>query len=287
MSKTGQLRSQAEALAAPLPPLLARAEHLAGSVAMGEHGRRRAGMGDIFWQYRQAQPTDSARRIDWRRSARTDQAYVQEKEWQIAQSVMIWANPAASMRYASTDDLPQKADRAAVLALALTILLIRGGERVGSGTLPPGRGEVQIRRIAGAMAAIEPGDEVKPDTSHMPAHSQAVFISDFLSDIAPIATALHAAAAKGITGTLFQVLDPAEAHFPFKGRTIFESISGDMRHETLKASALRDKYLGRLAARQDQLSQLARQTGWQFHIHQTDAAAAPALRWLYRAMETR
>ena len=38
------LRSEAEALAAPLPPLLAQAEHLASTVLLGDHGRRRAGM---------------------------------------------------------------------------------------------------------------------------------------------------------------------------------------------------------------------------------------------------
>ncbi|HSG54775.1 MAG TPA: DUF58 domain-containing protein, partial [Paracoccaceae bacterium] len=36
------LRARAEAEAARFPPLLARAEHLAGTVLLGEHGRRRA-----------------------------------------------------------------------------------------------------------------------------------------------------------------------------------------------------------------------------------------------------
>ena len=43
------LRESAEALAAALPPLLARAEALAATVVLGEHGRRRAGTGDEFW----------------------------------------------------------------------------------------------------------------------------------------------------------------------------------------------------------------------------------------------
>ena len=51
---TADLRAQAEALGATLPPLLAQAEHLAATVALGEHGRKRAGMGDDFWQYRAA-----------------------------------------------------------------------------------------------------------------------------------------------------------------------------------------------------------------------------------------
>ncbi|MDA0721228.1 MAG: DUF58 domain-containing protein, partial [Proteobacteria bacterium] len=39
------LRSQAERLASHLPPLLAEAEHLAATVLLGDHGRRRAGTG--------------------------------------------------------------------------------------------------------------------------------------------------------------------------------------------------------------------------------------------------
>ena len=42
------LRARAEAETARLPPLLARADRLARTVMMGEHGRRRAGTGDDF-----------------------------------------------------------------------------------------------------------------------------------------------------------------------------------------------------------------------------------------------
>ena len=64
------LRRDAQEEAARFPALLARAEHLAGTVLLGEHGRRRAGMGDDFWQYRPLRAGDSVRSIDWRRSAR-------------------------------------------------------------------------------------------------------------------------------------------------------------------------------------------------------------------------
>ena len=90
MTNPLSLRASAEDQAARLPALLARAEHLAGAVLLGAHGRRRAGVGDDFWQYRPAQIGDSRRRIDHRRSAMGDQEFVREREWQIAQSVMLW-----------------------------------------------------------------------------------------------------------------------------------------------------------------------------------------------------
>ncbi len=287
MNQPAPLRSRAEAEAARLPPLLARAEHLAGTVLLGEHGRRRSGLGDDFWQYRPVQPGDSRRTIDWRRSARSDMQFVRQREWQIAQSVMLWVDNAASMRFASEDALPQKAERARILALATAILLIRAGERVGltGQSLPPSRGEPQLRRLTEALRRDGDDDYAAPDTSGLMAHGRALFISDFMADITPIRTALTEAADRGIQGIVLQILDPAEEAFPYRGRTIFESVGGTLAHETLKANELRDRYLERLAARKDELAALTLATGWQYQCHHTSDSAQSALLWLYGAFE--
>lgn len=286
MTEPLALRSQAETLAAPLPALLAEAEHLATTVLLGDHGRRRAGTGDTFWQYRPAQPHDAARSIDWRRSARSDANFVQDKEWQIAQSVILWVDQAASMSFQSGDH-PPKAQRARTLALAIAILLIRGGERVGlTGLrLPPRRGEAQLMRMAQLLSENDTTDYGAPEAQGMLPHSRALFISDFLGDIKPVEDALLRAADRGVRGALLQVLDPQEEAFPFDGRTIFQSMSGAIEHETLKAGDLKARYLNRLAERKDKLQHLARITGWQFQTHHTGMSATSALLWLYGAME--
>ncbi|SMX45497.1 DUF58 domain-containing protein [Actibacterium lipolyticum] len=288
MNQPAALRSRAEGLAAPLPPLLAEAEHLAATVLLGEHGRRRAGMGDEFWQYRPAGPGDEARSIDWRRSAQSDVHFVREKEWQAAQSVLLWVDDAQSMQFAGDGSHTSKGDRARVLALAVAVLLIRGGERVGlSGfTLPPRRGELQLLRLAEAFNATdETPDYGTPEARGMLPHSRAVFVSDFLGDLAPVEAALTKAADRGVKGALLQILDPQEEAFPFDGRTIFESMSGNLRHETLKASELRARYLDRLAERKARLADLARVTGWHYQCHHTGESAQAALLWLFRALE--
>lgn len=286
MTQPLALRSQAEALAGPLPALLAEAEHLATTVLLGDHGRRRAGTGDTFWQYRPAQPHDEARSIDWRRSARSDANFVQDKEWQIAQSVILWVDQAASMSFQS-DDHPTKAQRARTLGLAMAILLIRGGERVGlTGIqLPPRGGETQLMQMAELLSRDETTDYGAPEAQGMLPHSRALFISDFLGDIQPVEDALLRAADRGVRGTLLQVLDPQEEAFPFDGRTIFQSMTGAMEHETLKAGDLKERYLGRLAERKDKLQHLTRTTGWQFQTHHTGMSATNTLLWLYGAME--
>lgn len=280
------LRADAETEAATLPPLLARAEHLAGAVLLGDHGRRRAGMGDDFWQYRPAQPGDSRRLIDHRRSAMGDVQYVREREWQIAQSVMLWVDQGASMRFASAEALPSKADRARLLTLAIAILLVRGGERVGlTGTrLPPRRGNAQIMRLAEMFSMDAEEDYAPPEHRAMIPSARALFVSDFMGDIAEVRLALTKAADRGVRGVLFHILDPSEEAFPFKGRTIFESMGGTLSHETLKANDLRDRYLERLAARKDELQSLCTITGWQYGLHHTDSSAQSALLWLYGAL---
>ena len=287
MNQAGQLRARAEAEAARLPPLLARAEQLAGTVLLGEHGRRRSGMGDDFWQYRPEQQGDSAAMIDWRRSARGDTQFVREREWQIAQSVMLWVDQAASMQFTSEPErIETKADRARLLALAVAVLLTRGGERVGlTGTgLPPQRGRAQVMRLAEMLSRDEAAEYGVPEHRAMLPHARAVFVSDFLGDMDETRLALTKAADRGVRGVLYQVLDPSEEVFPFAGRTVFQSVGGSISHETLKASDLRGRYLERLAARKDELEGLARATGWRFGTHHTAQSAQAALLWLWAAV---
>ena len=224
--------------------------------------------------------------IDWRRSARGDAQYVREREWQIAQSVMLWVDQAASMRFASNRDLPEKADRARLLALAIGILLVQGGERVGlTGTLlPPRRGDNQILRLAEFFSRDDVADYGVPEARAMIPQARAVFISDFMGDLDAVQQALTKAADRGVHGILLQVLDPSEEAFPFQGRTIFESMAGTVTHETLKAGELRDRYLQRLAARKAALADLCAATGWQFHTHHTSDSAQVALLWLWQAL---
>ena len=282
------LRHRAEAHASAFPALLAKAEHLAATVLLGEHGRRRAGMGDEFWQYRPAQHGDGLRDIDWRRSAKSDAHFVRQKEWQAAQSVMLWVDDAQSMNFSGGPDRPTKGHRARVLGLALCVLLNRGGERFGlanRGT-PARRGEGHLGRIASHLMAADGAEDYgTPNARVLPANSRAVFMSDFMGDPVPVEHALTQAADRGVKGSLIQILDPDEEAFPYDGRTVFESMSGAVKFETLKAKGLRDAYLDRLAERKARLKDISRKTGWRFHCHHTNDPALSALLWLYTSLD--
>ena len=289
MSEAAHLQAQAQATADTLPALMAQATHLASTVLLGDHGRRRAGTGDSFWQYRPAHPSDGVRAIDWRRSARGDDTFVQDKEWQTAQSAQMWVDTSASMSYRSSPDLPSKVERARLLALATAIALNKGGERVGlfGGHLPPQRGSQQIEKLAAAFCMPSDADTGRPETTgHLP-NAKGLLISDFFGDLSILTETLGKAADCGLQGAMIQILDPQEEHFPFKGRTIFQSMKGRTQHETLKADGLRDRYLDRLAARKDALASLAKTTGWHLYVHHTDHSALPALLWVHQTLSGR
>ncbi|HHX91960.1 MAG TPA: DUF58 domain-containing protein, partial [Paracoccus sp.] len=174
-----------------------------------------------------------------------------------------------------------------LLAMALALLLLRGGERVGLAhpDQPPRSGRAQAARLAMALAAPGAAQEhAVPDLASVPAGGHAVLFADFLGDPAPVEAALNQAARRDLRGLLVQVLDPAEEAFPFDGRTRFESMSGHLSFETLRAGDLRAAYRQRLAARKDLLAGMARHAGWQFTTLHTDRPAAAGLSWLYHAL---
>jgi uncharacterized protein (DUF58 family) len=180
-----------------------------------------------------------------------------------------------------------KSDRARLLGLALAVLLLRGGERVGlAGLAQPRSGRAQLLRLAARLDGDEASEDYgAPVTDGMVAHGRGVFLSDFLGDLSAIEAGLAQAANRGVKGVLVQVLDPAEEDFPFDGRTIFESMGATLHHETLRAGDLRTRYLARLAERKDRLAGLARAVGWHFTTHHTGGPAQSALLWAYAALE--
>ena len=269
------------------PQLLAQAYRLANSFTLGGHGRRRAGAGDVFWQFRSAQMGDSLQMIDWRRSAQADDQFVRENEWQAAQSVQFWVDASASMQFSSEGD--SKHHRAATLALAVAILLSNAGEKVGSSDklLPAKPGRAQISALAQLFSRTVDSDFGSPQADNLKPQSIAVFISDFFGDFSELERSVTAAADQQVYGALLMILDPQEVSFPFSGRTLFESMSGNLRHESQKADGLRAKYLSVLRDRQVALASLAQSVGWQFHCHTTDQPTSTGLMWLYQALEYR
>jgi uncharacterized protein (DUF58 family) len=298
------LRDRAEQAAAGLPPLLVAAERVAATVAQGVHGRRRVGQGETFWQFRQYQPGDSAARIDWRESAKSQRLYVRDSEWEAAQSVWLWRDASPSMAYSSASyvpggDWPTKRDRAELLLLALASLLVRGGERLAllGGGAAPLFGRVALTRLAELIDRVpRPGATSRAGTPKealgaslpafepLPQAAQLVLFGDFLSPLPAVRTAIARFAAAGIKGHLLQIVDPAEEDLPFGGRVRFEGVAERGEVTIGRVESIRAEYVERFQGHRDGLAEIARAVGWTFGVHRSDRPPHLALLALYATL---
>ena len=279
--------AHAQAAAARLPPLVVEAERVAATIMQGAHGRRRAGQGDAFWQFRPYVAGDAAARVDWRQSAKAERLFVRETEWEAAQTVVLWRDASASMAWRSGPALPTKAARAELLLLALASLLLRGGERVRLLPGPPrafqGRGA--LAALADALGrtgdgGLDGGFAGAP----LPRHGRVVLFGDFLQPPAELQAALAGFAAQPLRGQLLQVLDPAEEALPYAGRVEFRGLEGEAPLLLPRVEDVRGLYAERLAAHRAALAALARAAGWGFATHRSDAPPQLALLALWQAL---
>ncbi len=283
------LEREAHGLADRLPDILIDAKRIAQTVAHGIHGRRRAGPGETFWQFRQFQSSDTAQLIDWRRSASSDHLYVREREWEAAHTVWLWPNLSPSMEFQSHLADVTKRDRAIVLTFAAAELLVRGGERVAFlGLTQPTASRRASTRIAEAIAtqaATPVLTSSQPPKARLTRFSGTILFSDFLDPIEKTRAHVEALAAEGTAGHLVQVLDPAEETLPYEGRTEFLSPSGGERWVADRVQSLRGQYKERFEAHRAELEELAKRLGWSFLLHHTDRPASEPLLTLIMRLE--
>ncbi len=276
-----RLENEAHALASALPELLVEARRVAATVAHGIHGRRRAGPGETFWQFRHFQDSDTASQVDWRRSAGSDHLFVREREWEAAHTVWLWPDLSTSMDFQSRLAPVPKRTRALVLMFALGELLVRGGERIGLlGLMPPTGHRKAIQRLAQAMVehhgAAAPAQSLPP-RAVLSRYSECVLFSDFLEPIEAMGARIEAIAAQGVRGHLVQILDPAEETLPYEGRAEFLSPEGRERMLANRVESLRGAYRRRLEAHRRALADRCRRLEWSFLVHHTDRPAEEAL----------
>jgi uncharacterized protein (DUF58 family) len=277
-----------------MPPLLVAAERVAATVAQGVHGRRRVGQGDSFWQFRRFVAGDPVARIDWRQSAKSgrpvpDGWFIRETEWEAAQTICLWRDMSASMRWRSRGASVEKRERAGLLLLALASLLLRGGERVTM--IAPGArpisGRVGLDRLAEALGSEVGDDAGLPPHVSLPRHARVVLFGDFLSPLEEIQAAVGRLAAVPVSGYLLQILDPAEAELPYSGRIRFRGLEREGDTLIPRVEGVRTEYGRRMKAQQEGLAAICSAAAFGFAIHRTDHSPEAALLGLYTALTAR
>ena len=272
-------------LSEAMPRLILEARRIAATVIHGLHGRRRAGSGENFWQYRRFVFGEPAHRIDWRRSARDDHLYVREREWEAAHTVWIWPDRSPSMTFRSNLSMTSKLERTLVLAFALAEVLVEGGERIGvPGLMRPRVSRDVIDRMAQAIIHDKLDRASLPPSFAPSALVGIVVLSDLWSPIADIQRTLAQLSGAGAHGHLVQIVDPAEETFPYSGRIEFIEPEGAGAVTAGRAETWRTDFEARVARHRAEIRAETDRLGWSFTIHRTDRPASELLLGLHARM---
>lgn len=275
--KLHELEPRARELSALMPNLILNARQIAQTLVHGSHGRKRAGPGETFWQFRIYESFEPVQMIDWRRSASSDHLYVREREWDTAHTFWIWIDLSPSMWFKSKLAETTKAERAIEFGLACAELLVRSGERVGVlGLMRPTMDRDIVPRISERLVHGLRENSLPtsiPRNEKITRFSEVVLISDFLDDMDELLPDLRHIGGNQVGGTLMQIIDPAEESFPYKGRVEFKDMGASERIIVDNAGDLKARYVDAFQGRKAQLAEACRKLNWGHLIHHTDRPA--------------
>src|SRR6266704_5917242 len=133
----------------------------------GLHRSPYMGFSVDFASYREYQPGDEIRRIDWNVFSRSDKLYVKLYEGETNTRVLILLDISGSMNYGSGDI--KKIDYARIVAACLSYFAYHQRDGVGLLTfdsqirshVPPGRRSGQLFNILAEIDRIQPGKETE------------------------------------------------------------------------------------------------------------------------------
>lgn len=206
--------------------LLARA--VVEGFISGLHRSPYTGFSTEFAEYRQYQPGDDLRYLDWRLLGRTDRYFIKKYRADTNTQCQLLLDTSASMRYGS--GAVTKLQYAQFLAAALAHLVARQQDSVGLLTfdeevrtqVPAHNRSGHLRTIFGRLSQIEAGGSTRlAGMLHQAAErftrrGVIVLISDMYEDVAALKDAFQHLRYRGHDLIAFHVMDRNEIEFDFR-----------------------------------------------------------------------
>jgi uncharacterized protein (DUF58 family) len=212
-----------------------------------------------FAEYRQYMPGDDLSTLDWKVYARSDRHYVKKFEEETNLDCHLLLDISASMGYRGSAPM-SKIEYASVLAASLAFLMNRQRDATGLiafdhrivSRLPAGARRGHLHALLLALERLRPGESsdlerpLRQLAAAVLKRSLVVLISDLLHDPEPVIKGLRHLKVRGCDVIVFQVLDPNELTFPFKGPSRFRDLES-ATEITADAPSIRTAYLRELA----------------------------------------
>ncbi|MFO7566860.1 MAG: DUF58 domain-containing protein [Enhygromyxa sp.] len=247
----------------------------------GVHRSLRPGVGRDFRDYRPYVAGDDPRRLDWRAAARSQRLVVRQTESEDELDLVLIADGSGGMDYGEPEQ--HKWRRAGMVAVALTSLALRQGDRVGFAigragglelaALEPAARRDRLRLAAGSFSQGAQGDcdwsaLLEAVAPRLRRRALVVVLSDFLDpgDDEALLRDLTLLRSGGHDVALIQILHRDELEFPWDRQRVIELEDPRGRRAPVEGpgASLRVDYLERLGAHLDWLERSCERGGLLF-----------------------
>jgi uncharacterized protein (DUF58 family) len=269
----------------------------------GQYHSRFKGQGIEFDDFREYQPGDDVRFIDWNVTARMNEAFIRKYVEEREMTVLLLVDVSASGDYGSGED--SKRERAAEVAAVFAFSAQSNNDRVALAMftdevefyLPARKGAAQALRVVREIlnyqprrrrTALEPALELA--VQRIPHRALVFIISDFIMPPAQSSSwerALRACAAKHDVVAV-HLMDPRELELPAAGRVCLEDPE-TMRQVVVNTSdpGVRDAYAQRMQELRDSLGAALKRNEAEHIPVFTNSDYLPALKAYFRSRKRR
>jgi len=245
---------------ATLEGLDMKARYVMEGFLHGLHGSPFHGFSVEFSDYRNYQPGDDLKHIDWRLFARSDRLCIKRYMQETNVRFYLICDTSASMSYRGEMAWGSKLDCARLLAAGLTWFLLRQNDAAGMVSVTgadnapqfvrPSQRASQFGLMLRQLESLAPSGgaclaQLLDHTARL-VHRRSVilFFSDLLEPSAEVAQGFKQLRFQGHECLIFQILDRDEVEFPFADPKVFEDLETGVRRVVTPATA-RQNYLSR------------------------------------------
>ena len=208
-----------------------------GSIA-GLHRSPLHGLSPEFTEYREYTAGDDLKNLDWRAFARSERFYIKRFEDESNLRAYLVLDTSKSMSYGRAE--LTKYDYAATLTVSLAALLLKQRDSVAL-ALCDTHGRIEIRskatqsqltKIVDLLESNPLGGEtdlgkgLSTLADQIKHRSMIILISDLLTPLDDLYSALSKLQYAGHEILIFHILDPDELEFPFNDSVLFHDIEG-------------------------------------------------------------
>jgi uncharacterized protein (DUF58 family) len=259
---------------------------------MGLHRSPHRGFSAEFAEVRAYRPGDDLRHIDWRMFARSDRFYVKQFQEETHLRAYLLLDTSASMGWTSRpDQLPSKLEYGRLLSAALSLLLLRQGDRAGFAAfdaglrswIPARGGKRQWVETTARLQEVEAGGQTDPTPAledlarRLRRGGLVILISDLLLDRERALRALTYLRHRGHQVMVFHLLDPGERELAGAGQVRFRDPESDEEVQ-VDLTEVRDDYRSAVDRALEQWRRDLRAGAMEYVVLDTSRPLVPALR---------